>query len=104
MRLLLAVALLMCVCGCTSRANSSAHWIDQSYWADGTGKHDRLVCDSSGKMIAEIMHSTSTDTFAVFGGNGAEYGEFQTEQEAKKQEESLQGNYFRMGSRWLNCP
>ena len=69
----------------TSRPTPRAHWKDAPHWADGTGRNDVLTCDDSGKVIATVSRGGTlpNDTFGVFGGNGAGYGEYTTEDAAK---------------------
>ena len=78
-------------------------------WEDGSSFlypiDDRLVCVNSGQKVAEVERSGFDQSYFVFGGNGAAYGEYETLPQAKAEAESLVtgGLSLRMGSKWLTC-
>lgn len=76
------------------------HWVDHKFL---DRENPNLVCDSSGLIVASIMDDGGS--WSVWGGNGAGYGSYQTEAQAKEQAESLvtSGWSFRMGNKWLIC-
>lgn len=89
---------LLPMVGCS---HGSTHWINHELMGDS---NPMLICDSTGMIVADILeHSPSVWT--VYGGNGAVYGTFEAEDEAKKKAETLVTNGYslRMGSAWLTC-
>lgn len=93
--LLLGLAVLS---GC---ATGKTHWVETTF---ATTSNPHLICDSTGMTVATVMVD-APHVYSVWGGNGAGYGAFETEAQAKKQAESLVSNGwdFRMGSKWLTC-
>lgn len=91
MRIIL-IATLVVLSSCSG--HGPIHW-------DG----NNLMCDKSGLKVAEIMREPD-GTWSAWGGNGAGYGMYQTEDEAKHSGESIVSNgwSWRIGGKWLACP
>lgn len=90
---------LIALSGCKT---GKTHWIETTYLEKNDNPH--LICDSTGMTVAEILEE-NPHAYSVFGGNGAGYGKFETEDEARKQAESIVSNGWtiRLGGDWLTC-
>jgi len=101
MKLIIAAILFGIICGC-SHHHGPVHWVDATY---AGVRNPRLVCDSTGLKVAELMED-QPNSWSVWGGNGVGYGSYETEAQAKLHAEELVTNRWslRMGSKWLACP
>ena len=105
--LLVCWLILMAVLGIRGRGcghPGPTHWVDATY---AGVRNPRLVCDSTGLKVAEVLED-QPNSWSVWGGNGAGYGSYETEAQAKIHAEELVLGYygfsFELGSKWLICP